>query len=89
MLNAINDSIINMIESTSKAISHANDKVTKLLGVLQFDFALSTKELMGLLNLKSREAFRINYLKPALEAGLVVMILPDSPNSKNQKYLKN
>jgi Fic family protein len=89
MLNAINDSIINMIVSTSKAISHANDKVTKLLGVLQFDFALSTKELMGLLNLKSREAFRINYLKPALEAGLVVMILPDSPNSKNQKYLKN
>jgi hypothetical protein len=43
---------------------------------------------MEKLNLKSRNAFRDNYLKPALEAGLIAMTIPDKPNSKNQRYYK-
>ena len=45
-------------------------------------------ELMIKLNLKSKNSFRDNYLKPALEAGLIAMQFPDKPQSKNQKYYK-
>ncbi|NDV24070.1 Fic family protein [Desulfovibrio sp. JC022] len=43
-------------------------------------------ELLSVLNLKDRKSFRELYLKPALEAGLVEMTIPDKPKSKNQRY---
>ena len=62
-----------------------NDQVNKLLYALS-DETLSAVELMKRLNLKHRPTFRKNYLKPALAKGLIVMTIPDKPNSKNQKY---
>jgi hypothetical protein len=41
-----------------------------------------------LLNIKSKETLRNSYLNPAIENGLIRMTLPDKPNSKNQKYIK-
>lgn len=38
------------------------------------------------LDLKHRPTFRKNYLHPALEAGLIEMTLPKTPNARNQKY---
>lgn len=49
---------------------------------------LPAVELMNLLNLKHRPTFRKNYLHPALEAELIEMTLPDTPNAKGQKYRK-
>jgi Fic family protein len=43
-------------------------------------------ELQAHLSLKDRESFRERYLKPALEAGLVEMTIPDKPNSRLQRY---
>jgi hypothetical protein len=43
-------------------------------------------ELQAHLSLKDRESFRERYLKPALEAGLVEMTIPDKPNSRLQQY---
>ena len=43
---------------------------------------------MEALGLKSKEALRKNYIKPAIELGLIRMTLPDKPNSKNQRYIK-
>ena len=40
-----------------------------------------------LLNLKSKEALRRNYLKPALQLNLIKMEIPDKPTSKNQRYI--
>ena len=48
--------------------------------------AKSATELMQLLNLRHLPTFRRNYLKPALEAGLLRMTQPDSPNSPTQRY---
>jgi len=47
---------------------------------------MSREELQQMLGLQDRKSFRERYLKPALEAGLIEMTLPDKPNSKLQKY---
>jgi hypothetical protein len=47
---------------------------------------LDRKALQAALALKSEENFRKLYLVPALAAGLVEMIIPDKPTSRNQKY---
>ncbi len=43
-------------------------------------------ELMDALGLKDRKHFRMAYLQPALDAGLLGMTIPDKPNSRLQKY---
>lgn len=49
----------------------------------------SAQELMNKLNLKSRDGFRKNYLKPTTELGLICLTEPGKPTSKNQKYFKS
>ena len=46
----------------------------------------SRGELQALLGLKDIKHFRLAYLQPALEAGLIEMTLPDKPNSRLQQY---
>ena len=55
---------------------------------MEYDVAYASNQLMEKLELKSREGFRRNYLKHALELNLVSMTIPDKPNSKNQRYIK-
>jgi hypothetical protein len=43
-------------------------------------------ELQAALDLKDRKSFREVYLKPALEAGLIQMTIPDKPTSRMQRY---
>ena len=47
---------------------------------------LSASEIMARMGLRNRPSFRKTYLKPALEARLIEMTLPDRPNSRNQRY---
>lgn len=44
--------------------------------------------LMEKLGLRSKEGFRRNYLRPAVEMNLIRMTIPDKPNSRNQRYVK-
>ena len=55
---------------------------------MEYDVSYSSNDLMGKLNLKSKEGFRRNYLRPALNENLIHMTIPDKPNSKNQRYIK-
>ena len=48
---------------------------------------LSIKEMLTAMNLKDRENFMANYLNPAMEEGLVVMLYPNNPKHPRQKYL--
>ena len=50
------------------------------------DKVLSKEQIMKVLGLSDPKNFRLNYLQPALAAGLLEMTIPDKPTSKNQKY---
>ena len=47
---------------------------------------MTREQLQDLLGLSDRKSFRERYLRPALQAGLIEMTLPDKPNSRLQKY---
>ena len=88
MLKMIDETLDDLMESTSIQVSHVSPYVNKLLAVMETGVAMTTTELMGKLNMKSRISFRDNYLNPALENGLIKMTNPDKPTSKNQMYYK-
>lgn len=66
-----------------------SESIKKLLEVMEYDIPYTSKTLMDKLGLKSREGFRRNYLSPAIELNLIRRTIPDKPNSRNQRYIKN
>jgi len=82
-----------ILDATSVQISEENEQLSeyikKLLEVMEYDIPYTSKALMEKLGLKSREGFRRNYLHPAIELNLIRMTIPDKPNSRNQRYMKN
>ena len=47
---------------------------------------MSRRQIQEALALKHEDHFRDAYLKPAIEAGMVEMTLPDKPQSRLQRY---
>ncbi len=90
MLKVILDTLMNT-EIVGMAEVNNNldlpENLRRLLNVIGSD-ELSTSEIMNLLGLKHKPTVRNNYIKPALEQGLIEMTIPDKPQSKNQKYRK-
>lgn len=88
MLEQIN----NVLDDYSNQVKD-NDEINsldikKLLDVMEYGIQYSTIDLMSKLSLSSREGFRRNYLKPALNGNYIRMTIPDKPNNKNQRYIK-
>lgn len=88
MLKVIDETILDLLKSTTTETSRISLYVNRLLAVIQEGEELTTAEMMNKLGLKSRISFRENYLKPALENGLIKMTIPNKPTSKNQMYYK-
>ena len=88
MLKMIDEVLEGLIERVNMHIDHVSLYVKKLLDVMEVGISYTTTELMELLDMKSRNSFRENYLTPAIEYGLVKMSFPDNPTSKNQMYYK-
>ena len=62
-------------------------KSAKYEALLQYCHEPRTREeMMEFLGIKHRTTFRNNYLKPMLETGMLFMIFPEKPRSKNQKF---
>lgn len=59
-------------------------QVIKLLSAMDDD--MDRGQIQRALGLKDRKNFRLAYLSPALEAGLIEMTQPDTPSSPTQKY---
>ena len=78
----------NFLRMTFPALEKVTPQVTPqvedLIKIL--DREMNRSELQEKLNLSDRKHFRIHYLKPALEAGLIEMTKPEIPNSRSQKY---
>ena len=55
---------------------------------MEYDIPYTGNALMEKLGLKSKEGFRRNYLRPAINMNLIRMTVPDKPNSRNQRYVK-
>lgn len=49
----------------------------------------SRQEMQDFCQIKTREYFRKNILKPLLLCGLLRETIPDKPRSKNQRYIRN
>lgn len=79
-----------ILDDSSAQITSNNNQfpetVKKLLAVMEYDVPYTSKALMEKLGLKSKEGFRRNYLRPALNLNLIRMTIPDKPNSRNQRY---
>jgi Fic family protein len=87
MLRATFDAVEEIVKDAREHIDHMDERVRKLLSVMR-DYPMTARELMTLLGLKSMSAFKMNYLRSAVEAGLVDLTVPDKPTSKNQRYYK-
>ena len=88
MLEMIDKTLDEILVSVEKESQNISDQVNRLLEVMEVGVPYSANELMKKLGIKTKETLRSNYLNPAIENHLVVMTLPDKPNSKNQKYVR-
>lgn len=88
MLEQIDKVLDELLEQVKSVDVDYSAYTKKLVDVMKYDVAYTAKELMELLDLKSRSSFRENYLLPAIKGGFVEMTLPDKPNSRNQRYIR-
>ncbi len=88
--------MLDILDSGVKALFHrstslelgASPLVQKLLAAMESGRFYSAAELCELLHLKSRLGLSKNYLRPALEAQLLVMSNPLAPTDRTQRYRK-
>ncbi len=88
MLSMIDQALDEVILQVNKTNESMSEYVKRMLEVMEYDVPYTANAIMEALHLKSKETFRKNYIKPAIELGLVKMTLPEKPNSKNQRYVK-
>lgn len=86
MLLMIDETLDNILTGVNNEINHISIYVKKLLEVMEPGIRYTAKELMDLLNMKSRVSFRDNYLSPALDSDVVKMSYPNNKTNKNQTY---
>lgn len=89
MLSQIDKILDELSVQISDYYQQIPESVQKLLAVMEYDISYTGNALMEKLGLKSREGFRRNYLRPAMEMHLIHMTIPDKPNSRNQRYIKD
>ena len=71
-------------EQDGQVTPQVTPQVRKLLSVITSD--MDREALQKAVGLQARKNFRLLYLAPALESGLIEMTIPDKPTSRLQKY---
>ena len=88
MLSQIDKTLDDISIQISEDNGQLSEYIKKLLDVMEYDIPYTSNSLMEKLGLKSKEGFRRNYLRPAVDMNLIRMTIPDKPNSRNQRYVK-
>ena len=88
MLSQIDKILDDISVQISEESEQLSEYIKKMLDVMEYDIPYTSKTIMEKLGLKSKEGFRRNYLRPAIDMNLVRMTIPDKPNSKNQRYVR-
>ena len=88
MLALIDKILDDVTVQLSEDSENLSEYIKRLLDVMEYDVPYTSSALMAKLGLKSKEGFRRNYLRPAIEMSLIRMTIPDKPNSRNQRYAK-
>jgi len=88
MLRRIDNAFTDILGQASSKEWQISAYVDRLLDVMEFDVPYTSNQIMENLGIKAKENFRQNYLRPAIEMGLVEMTVPDKPRSRNQRYVK-
>jgi ATP-dependent DNA helicase RecG len=73
------------VQSSTQLPTQSDNPVQRLLLALKSG-EKSSGTLRSVLGIKHRPTFRDNYLRPALDAELIEMTIPEKPSSSNQKY---
>nr|WP_298269795.1 hypothetical protein [Geobacter sp.] len=71
---------------TRPALLQLTAPVTKLVHDIYELYAGRTGKGYGWFQADGTKNFRLIYLRPALDAGLIEMTIPDKPRSSNQRY---
>ena len=74
-----------MVDLVTDQVSALSDQQRRVIAAC--DTPRSLAELMALAGLTHRSFFRNRHLKPLLDANIVRMTNPDSPNAANQRYV--
>ena len=88
ILEQISTVLGEILNSAKYSSDNLSEYVKRLISVMEYDTPYTANAILSLLDLKSKETLRKNYLNPAIQNGLVTMTLPDKPNSRNQRYIK-
>ena len=76
--------------STEQDSEQDNEQVDRVEKILTFCEVPRTRgEIQTFAGIMHREYFRAKILKPLLDSGRLIMTIPDKPNSKNQRYVRN
>jgi len=89
MLKMIDKTLSELIVETNQIDHSMSIYIDKLLKSLRNNTWYTSNQILELLNLKSKETLRKNYLNPAIESGLMILEFPDRPTSRNQRYKIN
>ena len=81
-----------ILDEVSAQITGDNEQlpehIQRLLSIMEYEVAYTSKALMEKLGLNSKEGFRRNYLIPAIEMKLIRMTVQEQPRNRNQRYIK-
>lgn len=88
MLDAIIETINETLKQSNIETGSLSIQAKKLFALVEEGIPYTTIELMEIVGIKSRASFKNHYLDPLLQAGMIEMTLPQTPKSRNQRYIK-
>ena len=88
MIQIVDDGVETLIKESLKRPELPSPRAEKMISLMEEGRFYSAVELLKLLGLKSRLGLQKNYLKPALDRGLILMSNPLCPTDRTQRYAK-